>query len=277
MTQTIEWVSVGALGKAFQPDNNSLEFVADLAGKTFLLNFENGWSIAHDFTDEHTLKWEKKRGDGTGESSEESYTATRPREGIYFVDFIKSKERATSVSLVIDLNKRVFTAVIGEMPTKDELEEPFLHKINLGKTLTSVKATFVHGTIDKPFSMTGRHHQRTFDLIGKRVEYIYSPTETYEHIYLNPEFYTWHCVNGIEKGLCDTDYCHYYKIDDNLYLFVWQEKIVPTLGVVTIDFNKLKTTGKIFGYTENDGNSLTNFSVGAFARVMGTVSRQAGS
>ena len=276
MTENIEWVSVGALGKAFAPDNNSLEYVADLAGKRLLLNFENGWSIAHDFVDAQTLRWEIKGGEGTGKWSQESYTATRPREGIYFVDFIKSQERATSVSLVIDLNKSVVTAVIGEMPTKDESEEPFLHKINLGKTLTSVKTTFIRGTIDKPFSITGDHHQRTSDLVGKRVEYVYSPTERYEHIYLNPEFYTWHCIDGIEKGLCDTDYCHYYRIEDNLYFFVWQEKIVPTLGVIMIDFNRLKTTGKICGYTENDFTSLTNFSVGAFARIIGTVAGQAG-
>jgi phenolic acid decarboxylase len=271
MAEKIEWVSVGALGEAFQPDNNTLDTVADLGGKSFFLDFENGWSVEYVFTDARTLRWEIKCGDKRGESAEEAYTATKPREGIYFVDFIKSKERATSVSLVLDQARGVFTAVIGEMPTKEEAEEPFLRKIALGKTLTSVRTTIVRGTIDKPFSMSEDHHQRTSDLIGRRVRYVYSPTETYEHIYLNPEFYTWHCISGIENGLCDTDYCHYYRIDSNLYLFVWQEKIVPTLGVVMIDFDRLKTTGKIFGYTEYDFNALTNFSVGAYAAVVNTV------
>ena len=271
MSGEIEWVSVGALGKAFQPDNNSLDTVADLGGKSLLLNFENGWSIACVFADARHLRWEFKSGERVGEFAEEEYCATKPREGIYLVDFIKAHERATSVSLVLDLTGGVFTAVLGELPTKDEAEEPLARKITQGKTLTSVRTTISRGTIDKPFTPAADHHRRTGELIGRRVRYVYSPTETYEHIYLNSEFYTWHCLRGIEKGLCDTDYCHYYKIADNLYLFIWQEKIVPTLGVVLIDFARLKTTGKIFGYADFDYTSLTNFSVGAFATVINTV------
>ncbi len=275
MTTKSEWVSVGALGEAFRPDNNSLEHVADLGGNCFALSFENGWSVEYHFLDAHTLKWETTRGAGVGDRSEEVYTATRPRDGIYFVDFVKSKDRATSVSLVFDFNRSVCSAVIGEMPSGEEAQEPFLQKIGQGKRLTSVKATILRGTIGKPFSAAEPHHEITSELIGKQVQYVYSPTETYEHIYLNPEFYTWHCIKGIERGLCDTDLCHYFRIDQELYLFVWQEKIVPTLGVVMIDLKKFKTTGKIFGYTGNDFQALTNFSVGAFATIINTVPTEA--
>lgn len=271
MAEKIEWVSVGALGEAFHGDNN-LEFVADLGGRTLLFTFEDGRSFEYVFADAHALSWEIKPGHGISLYSEESYGATKPGNGVYFVDFIASKKRATTVSLVIDLNKDVLTAVIGEMPTKEESQEPFLDKIKLGKTLTTVKTTFVRGTVGKPFSITKEHHERTTDLIGRRVMYAYSPTEKYEHIYLNPEFYSWRCLSGIEKGLCDTDYCHYYKVDANLYLFVWHEKIVPTLGVIIIDFDKLKTTGKICGYTGNDFQTVTNFGVGAFATLVNAVS-----
>ena len=68
------------------------------------------------------------------------------------------------------------------------------------------------------------------------MEYTYSPTERYEHIYLNEDFYTWQCLMGSEKGLADTDRCHYLKLGEQLYLFVWREKIVPTLGAVVADF-----------------------------------------
>ena len=69
-------------------------------------------------------------------------------------------------------------------------------------------------------------------LVGKRVQYVYSQTEAYEHIYLNENLYTWQCLRGSEAGLADTDRCHYRRIADELYLFVWREKVVPTLGVV---------------------------------------------
>lgn len=77
------------------------------------------------------------------------------------------------------------------------------------------------------------------------------PPSSFEHIYLNEKLYTWHCMAGIEKGLADTDRCHYYKIagsgtgsDAGLYLFIWREKIIPTLGMVLVDFSRMKTTGK---------------------------------
>jgi hypothetical protein len=109
---------------------------------------------------------------------------------------------------------------------------------------------------------------RTTELVGKRIRYRYSTTELYEHIYLNPSFYSWHCLSGVEAGLCDTDFCHYIKLREELYLFVWQEKIVPTLGVVTIDLVRGKTDGKIFGYAGYDFGARSNFPVGAFVEFV---------
>jgi hypothetical protein len=103
------------------------------------------------------------------------------------------------------------------------------------------------------------------------VEYTYSPTERYEHIYLNERFYTWHCLLGSEKGLADTDRCHYLKLADELYLFVWREKIVPTLGAVVVDFQAMRTMGKIFGHSQSGPGGgpagVVDFPVGARARL----------
>ena len=38
------------------------------------------------------------------------------------------------------------------------------------------------------------------------------------------------CLDGVEKGLADVDRCHYVQVAEDLYLFVWREKIIPTLG-----------------------------------------------
>lgn len=266
----MEWVSVGALGEAFAPDNNSLQYTADLAGKTVVLHFEDGSVIEYAFLDGRSLHWKNRYGGRGGAAGEESYSATSPRDGIYFVDFISSTRACTSVSLVLDLKLGLATSVTGQMPAVGAAEETLLGKVRLGKPLTGVRTEIVTGTIDRPFDPVERLQHTTCELVGKRVRYTYSPTETYEHIYLNPEFYTWHCMSGVEKGLCDTDRCHYYKIATNLYLFVWREKIVPTLGVVMIDLDRLKTTGKIFGYSEFDSASLTNFGIGAHARVVNT-------
>ena len=70
--------------------------------------------------------------------------------------------------------------------------------------------------------------------------------------------------------MADTDLCHYFKIAENLYWFVWREKLVPTLGVVIVNLEEMKTTGKIFGYESDDFNKRINFPVGAFAKITNT-------
>ncbi len=72
----------------------------------------------------------------------------------------------------------------------------------------------------------------------------------------------------MEAGLADVDRCHYIGIAKDLYLFVWREKIIPTLGVVMIDLARQKTDGKIFGYQGSQFGALSNFPVGALAEVL---------
>lgn len=271
MNAASEWIPVGALGDAFLPENNCLPPVPDLAGCQFKLYFENGWVIEHRFADNARLEWRMLEGDSDSRQGSEDYVATRPRENIYFVDFIKRGERATSVTLVLDLNHRSFIAVIGQLPEAAESLTPFITRIAQGKELTAVDATFLRGSIDCPLDAGRLLPEVTRDLLGKRVEYSYSPFEKYEHVYLNERYYAWRCIAGSEQGLADTDACHYYKIAENLYLFVWREKIVPTLGIVMLDFNALKTTGKIVGYESNDFGKLRNFTVGARARVLSVI------
>lgn len=268
-----DWISVGELGDAFAPNNNCLPPVPDLAGRQVVLNFENGWSIQHSFDANGALTWEILEGEDKGASGTESYVATRPRAGIYFVDFVKSQSPAETVSLVLNFEDQVFLAVLGNLPSADESAVPPLRRIEQKLELTSVRATFLRGTIAVPYSSGAAFPTVTDELIGKRIAYRYSAAELYEHIYLNPSYYSWHCLEGSEKGLCDTDRCHYYKIKNDLYLFVWREKIIPTLGVICIDLQAMKTTGKIFGYETDASGKTRNFGVGAFAQILGVVAR----
>lgn len=266
MTQ--EWITVGALGDALLPENNCLPPVADLAERILTLHFENGWIIEHRFADESALSWRMVEGDGSSTEGDETYTATKPRPGIYFVDFVKRAERATSVSLVLDLENSVFLALVARLPSREEAYIPPLERIERKLEMTSVSVSILRGTIGAPFNPSAGLPASTRDLIGRRVEYRYSSTELYEHIYLNDNFYTWRCIEGAEQGLTDTDACHYYKVAQDLYLFAWREKLVPTLGVVMVDFGSMKTTGKIFGYENDDFRQVRNFSVGAWAKIV---------
>lgn len=267
MSNKTEWVQVGDLAAGFAPDSNVLEYVNDLEGKTLDCYMENGWIIKHTFHSGDSLTWEILKGEGAGEKATESYTATCIREGIYFVDFIKSQEKGTSVSLVINLNTNNGTANINTMPSREETMRPAYQRVMDGDLLTAVNSIFLQFTIGTEYT-EGRGHQITDELIGKRVQYTYSPHESYEHVYLNESYYAWQCLRGVEKGLADTDLCHFYKIDEQLYFFVWREKIIPTAGVIMIDLKRLKTTGKIIGYDGTDFDKLNNFPVGAYAKVL---------
>lgn len=262
------FIQVGDLADGFAPDSNILPLVSDLAGHSLHLHGDDGSVTEYVFETAEDLKWTVRKGPGTGLSGIETYRATSVRKGIYFVDFIKQHERATSVSLVLDLKRGLFTGVTGTMPTEAETRLDAFSRVNRGLELTPVKATFLHGTIDRPVADGKALHHVTDELVGLRNLYTYSLTERYEHIYLNQNFYAWQCLDGVEKGLADVDRCDYFKIADSLYLFVWREKIIPTLGVVMIDLERMKTDGKIVGYRGSDFTELSNFPVGALALIL---------
>lgn len=268
MNDKSEWIEVGELQEGFAPNSNILAPVGDLAGKTLTLHDNTGAAARYHFETPDELSWAAPS-DSAGERIHHAdYRATSLRAGIYFVDGIDTSGPAKSLSLVLDLNQGIYTAVAGQLPTESETKRDLYSRVQVADPLTGVSATFSHGSIDAPCSAVTPRHTPTDELVGKRVQYIYSDTEAYEHIYLNEKLYTWQCLKGLERGLADTDSCHHFKIAEALYLFVWREKIIPTLGVVMVDLERMKTTGKIFGYLDNAFDKLSNFAVGAYAKVL---------
>jgi hypothetical protein len=267
MSNKTEWVQVGDLADGFAPEANTLNYVDDLAGQTIDLHTEDNTVIRHDFISDTQVAWSVIKNGETQTQGTESYTVTSIREGIYFVDFLKKLERATSVNIVLNMNTGNATVCVSHMPTKEETMRPVYQRVLDNDVLTPVEVTFIQASINTPFT-EGSGHASTAELIGKRVRYEYNPKEFYEHIYLNQNYYTWQCLKGVEKGLAETDLCHYFKIDERLYFFVWREKVIPTVGVIMIDLERMKTTGKILGYDGTDFEKLNNFPVGAFAKIL---------
>ncbi len=148
-----------------------------------------------------------------------------------------------------------------------------MSRIERGAELTGVSAKILSASINHAMTVDTPRHAETCELIGRRVEYIYSPSERYEHILPQREVLHLALPGWFREGLADTDRCHYRKIAADLYLFVWCEKIVPTLGVVLLDLAQLRTTGQILGYRGFDFGAVTSFPVGARARVLQEVSR----
>lgn len=265
MSTTSDWITVGALADGFAPEAFILPNLAELNDQTFTLFFENGWEIKHRFDTQH-VHWTAADGHSKGSAA---YRATSVRPGIYLVDFLKNEDgQDYSISLVLDTLSASFTAVIGTLPAAEETREGLYSRALAGKELTTVRASFYHGTLDKPWAPGACPHAPTAELVGIRNRYRYSPSEVYEHIYLNENYYSWQCLKGVEQGLCDTDRAHYYKITDELYLFVWREKIVPTLGLVMVDMKNHRSDGKIFGYAGDSFDKVSNFPVSSYCDVL---------
>lgn len=277
MSDPARWISVGELADAFSPDNHTPPRTAVLAGSAHGLHFEDGSATEYRFLSDRSLAWDNRGRAADGAASgagRAEYFALEVRPGIYFVDFVAAATPPTAVSLVLDLGKGIATRLTAQLPQTADVGESLAARIARGDELTAVTVEFAAAAVDRPFDEDTPRHRSTADLIGRRVEYTYSPTEQYEHIYLNGDFYTWHCLRGSEEGLADTDRCHYLKLGDDLYLFVWREKIVPTLGAVAVDFRAMRTMGKIFGHGQ--GGGVVDFAVGARARLLsgGTVGQE---
>ncbi|WP_160162927.1 MoaF C-terminal domain-containing protein [Halococcus hamelinensis] len=267
MTGSSNWVPMGDIAEGYGA--NRMEATDSLSGREFTLNFEDDSSVRYEFIDGETLKWTVMGGTGGEESAEGSYNATLPREEIYFVDFMKTDEERTSVSLSLDFERGVATAVTATIPSsKEEMPTLLLENAMADESLSAGEYEVRSATIDEPFTDSAELHGRTNELTGKRVKYTYSDNSIYEHIYLNDGCFVWHCLEGEEKDIAEATPCTYYEIADSLYLLVWGEIVLPVIGVILIDLRALKTTGKMLCDDKNDFENAVNIPMGAHAEPL---------
>lgn len=261
MTSDRHWLQVGEFVADF--GGNEPEHVAALAGRTLQFNFEDGSSDRYRF-----VTHERAQIGDAAAPREVSYRATQLRAGILLISHLESGRRTRSVELVVDLNRQACTKIVGDLPGREQALIPLYTRVIAKQSLSAVNVTFLHGAVDASYTDATYRHLPTDELVGRRVYHEYGAEDAYEHIYLESDLYTWHCIKGPEVGLADTDRCFVRKLDEQLYLFAWIEKIIPTLGVLMMDFASLRTTGKLFGYRGSDFGETVNSPVGALSRLV---------
>jgi hypothetical protein len=264
--ETLRFIQVGELVKDISEGTLPADDV--LAGRSLSLHAEDATVTALSFAQGGRLVWEVTAGPSTGDTGEEVCLITRPREDVAVVDYVAGTRRATAVTIVLDLARSAATTVVGTLPTAEQAARGAFALATEGAELTLVAASIVPAVIDGPFVPGAHPHLPTDDLVGKRVQYVYSQTEAYEHIYLSQDLYTWHCLRGAEQGLADTDRCHYRTVGEELYLFVWREKVIPTLGVVLVDWRARRSNGRLFGYEGSDFGALSTTQVSSLATLL---------
>lgn len=256
LTDTATWLPLDGLAPGF--DESKAPHTTDLAGRTVTLVDDRGTRIAHTF-DEHRVAWEYTPGAGDPipqTSSSDEYEAFLVDDQLYFVQFHHEYEPAEAVSLVLDLRSgralSIVQAIGGDLPGN-----------------TAVKQLFVPSVIEE-LETSGSAPAPSTTLVGRRVLWEYSAEHAYEHIYLGPQWYTWQCLAGPERGLADTDECSVWEVRPGILVFSWREKVIPCASVTIADHRDqraLRSHGVLFGLDES-GNVPTHFTFGAHGRLL---------
>jgi hypothetical protein len=256
------WIDLEAWGKGM--DGFKLPSSNDIAGKELTLHFNTGNLVfKYIFTSAASLTCTVLEGPDKGQSKTGRYEAIVAAPQIYFVDLYPTDRPEVSLSMALDLNTGKATVIYAEIPGIEEMGRGFMDRTGRGIDLSMVKIEIRHANVnpispDKPIVP----HERTSDLVGKTIRYAYSCNHVYEHIYLNERLFTWHCLEGLEKGLADTEICDHLKIAPEIYLFIWREKVMPTFGAVLINLKDMRSNGKTFGL-DVSSNKYVNFTMGS--------------
>lgn len=202
-----------------------------------------------------------------------TYNMLKIRENLFFIDFIipghiLKNGQPLSFSAVINSDKKIAKVILGILPSKEEYGLSTFYRASQNLPITAVKIDLLSATLNRPWSNESPVFEKTDQLIGKKILFRYSENDLYQHTYLNNNFYTWECLEGIEAGLCDTDKCFFHDLENNIFLFTWIEKIIPTIGIVIEDLNNHRSHGKIYGYTGYESGQVTNFLVGSYAEIV---------
>ncbi len=256
LSDTSTWLPLDGLAPGF--DANKAPHSTDLAGRTITLVDDRGTRIAHRFA-ENRVEWEYAPGEGDpipANSGADDYEAFRVDDGLYFAQFQHTHKPDEAVSLVIDLTAgralSIISAIGGDFPGN-----------------TAVKHLFVPALIEGA-EQQGEAPAPTISLIGRRVMWVYSSQHAYEHVYLSPNWYTWQCLAGPEKGLADTDENSVWQIRPGIYVFAWREKVIPCASVTIADHRdqrSIRSHGVLFGLDES-GEVPTHFTFGAYGRLL---------
>ncbi len=257
LSDTSTWLPLDGLAPGF--DANKAPHSLDLVGREVAVVDERGTRIVHRFN-EHTVDWEYQPGAGDpteAAAKTDAYEAVKVDEELYYVQFHHEYLPNEAVTLILDFRSGHALAVISLI----------LPEAEAGKT--RVQQIFVPSQIEG-IELSGEAPAPTTTLIGRRVQWVYSPVHAYEHIYLSPQWYTWQCLAGPERGLADTDENSVWQIRPGIYVFAWREKVIPCASVTIADHRDaraIRSHGVLFGLDES-GEVPTHFTFGAHGRLI---------
>lgn len=247
-----EWPNAEAWTDGF--DEYLMPQSDELANKTVLLVFEDDARVLHTFHDASFLTWQvREQGQlfkNGATSGTPGYKAFQVRPDIFLIDFYKP-EHEEEVTLVLNFATGQAICTISG----------FYGRIGERRT----KTTFLNAHIDSHHNV--KPFEQTSALVGKHILYRYTPRDCYEHVYLNRGTFTWHCVDGAEKGLADTEQTKVLALGEELYLLFWTETVMPIESVVVVDLKQMRSTGRFFCW-DPKSQRMVHKVFGSYATIL---------
>ncbi|MCD1145363.1 molybdenum cofactor biosynthesis F family protein [Kocuria sp. LUK] len=232
-----EWPSVSTMLDGF--GDQTLPASPALAGSSLALHGEDGRVFTLAFHDATSLTWTTSAG-GSDDRVEATYKAIEARPGIFIVDVTDGAGRQMrDITVVLNRNTGAATVAVSALHEQD------------GAVKGSTE--FTHARLE---GTEAAHHRRSAGLVGKRIYYRYSDVEAYEHIYLTPGTFVWHCLRGGEKGLADVDRTLAFEVAEDLYLFFWTERVMTVESVLLVDLREQRSIGRMFGWDDTTDEPL---------------------
>ena len=253
LSDTSTWLPLDGLEPGF--DENRADPTNALEGAEIVTANSSGFKVTHRFKTD-TVHWSYPADDGTVHHRDGTYEAYLVDTELYYVQIHPEDRGSQSASLFLDVRDGVGLCVIAE------IQDPAPGQVR-------VQHRFI------PFTIAGQARLAeppapTNELIGRRAYWRYSKVHAYEHVYLSPQWYSWHCLAGPEKGLADTDEQTTYKLREDVYVFTWREKVIPCASVTVADHrdhSALRSHGVLFGLNEDESDTI-HFTFGAHGAVL---------
>ncbi|MGH9170725.1 MAG: MoaF C-terminal domain-containing protein [Acidimicrobiales bacterium] len=221
--------------------------VSDLSGRSIAVSFSSGATARYNFADASTVEFSVKQKSGEAQTVRAACEVFAAGADQYIVHVQPGDGELASRALVLDFQLRSALATVSQLDAAPKAG-PAVHTKAWPGAIDGRSATAAPAP--------------TADLVGKRVIYDYGDDQVYEHFYLTPTVFTWLCLSGPEQGLADTESCMTYRLRDGVYLFSWQEKVVPCGASVLLDLNHSQTCGAFLGRGK-DPTEVLYFTWGA--------------
>jgi Molybdenum cofactor biosynthesis protein F. len=231
----------------------------ELAGRTLDMVFDDGNEYYVDFLDGQTLSYRINRVD----CLMERYECLKADDSVYLVHCEKKgRKPREAMTFVIDLESGLVTgdfATQGAVPSKPRL----------------VQRKTVFGAIRRPgMELPAERHSFSEELVGKKIEWVYSPKFKIIHIYQTKDVIRVGFSKDMPMPEPDPDRfpngpfeepAIHVKINDRIHIFSWvEENSNGTRGFLVMNVQRLIDVGCFFGV--NPWGEPESYMVAAYGK-----------